>query len=64
MVTEFIYNKEADTYTCPQGETLTTTGTRMIEQVLQPFNMQHALKQECDRTSLLINKKSHPKILQ
>ena len=27
MVTEFIYNKEADTYTCPQGETLTTTGT-------------------------------------
>jgi transposase len=27
MVNEFIYNKEADTYTCPQGETLTTTGT-------------------------------------
>lgn len=22
----FIYNKEADTYTCPEGETLTTTG--------------------------------------
>jgi transposase len=41
-VTEFIYTKEADTYTCPQGETLTTAGTRMIEQVLQPYNMQHA----------------------
>lgn len=27
LVTHFIYNKEADTYTCPQGETLTTTGT-------------------------------------
>ena len=27
MVTEFIYDKEDDTYTCPQGETLTTTGT-------------------------------------
>ena len=27
MVNEFIYNKEVDTYTCPQGETLTTTGT-------------------------------------
>ncbi len=27
MVTEFVYNKEADTYTCPQGETLHTTGT-------------------------------------
>ena len=27
MVTEFIYNKETDTYTCPQGETLFTTGT-------------------------------------
>jgi transposase len=27
MVSEFVYNKESDTYTCPQGETLTTTGT-------------------------------------
>ncbi len=27
MVSEFIYNKEADTYTCPQGETLATKGT-------------------------------------
>lgn len=27
LVTHFKYNKEADTYTCPQGETLTTTGT-------------------------------------
>lgn len=27
MVTEFVYNKEADTYTCPQGEILYTTGT-------------------------------------
>lgn len=27
MVTEFVYNKESDTYTCPQGETLSTTGT-------------------------------------
>lgn len=27
LVTHFIYNKEADTYTCPQGETLNTTGT-------------------------------------
>ncbi len=27
MVNEFIYNKEVDTYTCPLGETLTTTGT-------------------------------------
>ena len=26
MVTEFIYNKELDTYTCPEGETLTSTG--------------------------------------
>jgi uncharacterized protein (UPF0179 family) len=27
LVTKFIYNKEQDTYTCPQGETLHTTGT-------------------------------------
>jgi len=27
MVTQFVYNKESDTYTCPQGETLTTKGT-------------------------------------
>lgn len=27
MVSEFVYNKQNDTYTCPQGETLTTTGT-------------------------------------
>jgi len=27
MVNEFIYNKEVDTYTCPQCETLTITGT-------------------------------------
>ena len=27
MVDKFTYNKEADTYTCPQGETLTTKGT-------------------------------------
>ena len=27
LVTHFIYNKQEDTYTCPQGETLTTTGT-------------------------------------
>lgn len=27
LVTHFTYNKETDTYTCPQGETLTTTGT-------------------------------------
>lgn len=27
LVTHFVYNKKADTYTCPQGETLTTTGT-------------------------------------
>ena len=27
MVTKFTYNKETDTYTCPQGETLSTTGT-------------------------------------
>jgi transposase len=27
MVTKFIYNKETDTYTCPQNQTLTTTGT-------------------------------------
>ena len=27
LVTQFNYNKEKDTYTCPQGETLTTTGT-------------------------------------
>jgi len=27
MVSEFAYNKEADTYTCPKGETLHTTGT-------------------------------------
>lgn len=27
LVTKFIYNKEQDTYTCPQGETLYTTGT-------------------------------------
>lgn len=27
LVTCFIYNKEEDTYTCPQGKTLTTTGT-------------------------------------
>ena len=27
MVTQFIYNKTKDTYTCPQGETLVTKGT-------------------------------------
>lgn len=27
MVTQFTYNKESDTYTCPQGEALTTKGT-------------------------------------
>lgn len=27
MVTQFVYDKESDTYTCPEGETLTTTGT-------------------------------------
>ena len=27
MVTKFIYNSEEDTYTCPQGSTLKTTGT-------------------------------------
>lgn len=27
LVTKFIYNKEEDTYTCPQGETLRTMGT-------------------------------------
>ncbi len=26
LVTNFVYNKDTDTYTCPQGETLTTTG--------------------------------------
>lgn len=27
LVTNFIYNKETDTYICPQNQTLTTTGT-------------------------------------
>jgi len=27
LVTQFIYNKEEDTYTCPQGEVLRTKGT-------------------------------------
>lgn len=27
LVTHFVYNKTEDTYTCPQGETLKTTGT-------------------------------------
>lgn len=27
LVTKFTYNKATDTYTCPQGETLSTTGT-------------------------------------
>lgn len=27
LATNFIYNKQTDTYTCPQGETLKTTGT-------------------------------------
>lgn len=27
LVTNFIYNKDTDTYTCPQNQTLTTTGT-------------------------------------
>jgi hypothetical protein len=27
MVDKFVYNETNDTYTCPQGETLTTTGT-------------------------------------
>ena len=27
MVTQFVYHEQADTYTCPQGETLTTKGT-------------------------------------
>ncbi|MFA7650692.1 MAG: transposase, partial [Flavobacteriaceae bacterium] len=28
FVSNFIYNKEQNTYTCPQGQTLTTTGRR------------------------------------
>jgi len=28
MVDKFTYNSESDTYTCPQGDTLKTTGTR------------------------------------
>lgn len=28
LVTRFTYNKDTDTYTCPQGKTLTTTGTQ------------------------------------
>ncbi|MBK9301243.1 MAG: hypothetical protein IPN14_11700 [Bacteroidetes bacterium] len=27
MVTKFVYNKAEDTYSCPQGEVLKTTGT-------------------------------------
>ena len=27
LVTEFVYDKSSDTYTCPQGETLSSTGT-------------------------------------
>jgi len=27
LATNFIYHRETDTYTCTQGETLTTTGT-------------------------------------
>lgn len=27
MVSKFVYNPDKDTYTCPQGETLSTTGT-------------------------------------
>ena len=27
MVTKFVYNKETDSYTCPQGQVLNTTGT-------------------------------------
>lgn len=27
LVTEFVYDKASDIYTCPQGETLSTTGT-------------------------------------
>ncbi|MFN8356344.1 MAG: IS1182 family transposase [Spirosomataceae bacterium] len=27
LVSKFIYNQESDTYTCPQGQTLTTKGT-------------------------------------
>lgn len=27
LVSKFIYNKEANTYTCPEGQTLTTTGS-------------------------------------
>ncbi|MBK7041542.1 MAG: hypothetical protein IPH46_14020 [Bacteroidetes bacterium] len=27
MVTKFVYNKTEDTYSCPQGEVLKTTGT-------------------------------------
>ena len=27
LVTNFIYNKDSDTYTCPQNQTLSTTGT-------------------------------------
>ena len=27
LVSQFSYNKEENTYTCPQGQTLTTTGS-------------------------------------
>lgn len=41
LVTKFIYNKEADTYTCPQGETLHTKGTwhskKMNDRVMYKF---------------------------
>jgi len=38
LSTQFVYNKEQDSYTCPAGETLTTLNTRKLPNIWQQQN--------------------------
>lgn len=47
LVTNFIYNKEQDTYTCPQGETLYTTGTWHKKTSANSYNFKKYRTSKC-----------------
>lgn len=47
LVTNFIYNKEQDTYTCPQGETLHTTGTWHKKMSANSYNFKKYRTPKC-----------------